>query len=217
MSTLSNVDEHIYVRLEAAASLARQGNEYGVAFIKSCLTDSYLQNRLEAVIVLGEIATEVAGQLLIDVLLDSKQHSEIRAGAAWALGELHDESAITALINSFIAVDNEIRIEAARALAKLASQFTSDILQKLPESSPEKRPGIAWALSKSGRFVLQDMLDILVDDDARQWVAYVLGTQDQQRFLHEIERLKAQDREVYFAVTVLWKIMTNWVYGLEEY
>ena len=33
----------------------------------------------------------------------------------------------------------------------------------------------------------------------------------------EIERLKERDPEVYFAVTVLWKIMTSWIWELEEY
>jgi len=61
------------------------------------------------------------------------------------------------------------------------------------------------------------MLSLLVDDDARQWVAYIIGTQDQQRYIYEIEQLKTKDPEVYFAVTVLWKIMTIWIYKLEEY
>lgn len=214
---LSNHDEHIYVRLEAAASLARWNNGAGVAFIRECLVDRFLQNRLEAVIVLGEIATQAANQLLIGTLLDEQQHPEIRAGAAWALGELRNSSALNALIDSFTAVDDTIKVEAARALSKLALRFAPDIVQAFPQSSPEKRPGIAWALSKSKQFTLDDMLNALVDDDARQWVSYILGTQDQARFLGEIERLKAIDSEVYFAVTVLWKIMSSWVYGLEEY
>ena len=214
---LSEADEHIYVRLEAAASLARRGDQSGNTFVKACLADEYPQHRLEAVIVLSEIETEAANQLLIDTLLDNKQHPEIRAGAAWALGELRNESAMGALIDSFIAVDEDIRIEAARALAKLASRFTSDVVRQLSQNLPEVRPGIAWALSKSGRFTLQEMLDALIDDDSRHWVAYIVGTQDQKRFLHEIEHLKTKDPEVYFAVNVLWKIMTSWVYGLEEY
>jgi hypothetical protein len=64
---------------------------------------------------------------------------------------------------------------------------------------------------------LQNGLEALVDEDARQWVAYILGTQDQQQFLNEIEQLHTIDPEVYFAATVFWKIMTSWVFGLEEY
>jgi hypothetical protein len=33
----------------------------------------------------------------------------------------------------------------------------------------------------------------------------------------EVEDLARRDPEVYFAVTVLWKILASWVYGLEEY
>ena len=214
---VSQSDEHIYVKLEAAASLARHDEEQGWSFIEQCLADDYLQNRLEAVIVLGEIPADVSCQLLCRVLADKQQHPEIRAGAAWALGELHNSLALNALIDSFSAVDEGIRIEAARALAKLASRFTGEIVEKFPRTAPDKRPGIAWALSKSGRFKLEDLLDALVDEDARHWVSYILGTQDQQRYIDQIERLRGRDPEVYFAVTVLWKIMTSWVYNVEEY
>ncbi len=215
--TLAESNEHIYVRLEAAASLARHGEEQGWFFIKKCLSDEYLQNRLEATIILAEIPTDRSCQLLCDVLMNSQQHPEIRAGAAWALGELHNKLALNILVDSFSAINEEIRIEAARALAKLASGFTPEIIHKFPSTTPDKRPGIAWALSKSRKFRLEDLLDALVDEDARHWVSYILGTQDQQRYINEIERLNARDPEVYFAVTVLWKIMTSWIYKLEEF
>ena len=214
---LNDSSEHIYVRLEAAASLARQDDIRGYNFVKRCLSDEYLQNRLEAVIVLGEIDRDASCKILTDTLLDNEQYPEIRAGAAWALGELRNKSALNALIESFAAVQENIRIEATRALGKLAQRFTSEIIHEFPRAHPSKRPGISWALSKAGRFTTRDMLDLLVDEDARQWVAYVIGTQDQQRYIHEIEQLKVRDPEVYFAVTVLWKIMTSWIWGLEEY
>lgn len=166
---------------------------------------------------MGEIPTDTSCQLLCNVLIDNKQHPEIRAGAAWSLGELHNKSALNTLIDIFSTEEEDIRIEATRALAKLASRFTPEIISKFPQSIPDKRPGIAWALSKSKRFRLDDLIDALVDEDARQWVSYILGTQDQKRYINEIEKLKERDPEVYFAVTVLWKIMTSWVYNLEEY
>ena len=214
---LNDSREHIYIRLEAAASLTRQDDIRGYDFIKRCLGDEYLQNRLEAVIVLGEIDKDDSCQILIDTLLDKEQHPEIRAGAAWALGELRNKEALNALIESFAAIEENIRIEAARALAKLARQFTPEIVNKFLEIDHSKRPGISWALSKAGKFRIGDMLGLLTDEDARQWAAYIIGTQDPQRYIHEIEQLKRRDQEVYFAVTVLWKIMTSWVWGLEEY
>lgn len=217
IAKLDESNEHIYVKLEAAASLARHGEEQGWTFLTRCLSDDYLQHRLEAVIALGEIPADRSCQLLCSVLMDKHQHPEIRAGAAWALGKLHNASALSVLIESFSAVDEGIRIEAARALAKLASYFTDKIVGEFLRVAPDKRPGIAWALSKSGKFKLEDLLDALVDEDARHWVSYILGTQEQQRYITQIENLKQRDPEVYFAVTVLWKIMTNWVYNLEEY
>ena len=217
VNRLRDSSEHIYVRLEAAASLARQDDNRGYDFVKSCLGDEYLQNRLEAVIVLGEIDANASCQILTDTLLDKEQHPEIRAGAAWALGELRNKSSMDALIGSFAAIEENIRIEAARALAKLAQDFTSEIAHEFPLAQSAERAGISWALSKAGRLTIRDSLDLLVDDDARQWIAYVLGTQDQQRHISEIEELKTKDSEVYFAVTVLWKIMTSWIWGLEEY
>jgi len=217
LAKLNDDHEHIYVRLEAAASLARLGKAEGWDFIKDSLKNEYQQNRLEAVIVLSEINSDTSCRMLCDVLKDTEQHPEIRAGAAWALGELHNKLALNALVDSFSMVEEDIRIEAARALAKLASLFTPEIVGEFTQADSQKRPGIAWALSQSGRFKLDDLLQALVDEDARHWVAYILGTQPKERLIGEIEKLRARDAEVYFAVTVLWKIMTSWVYDLKEY
>lgn len=75
-------EEHIYVKLEAAASLSRFGIDEGYDFIKGCLKDQYLQYVLESVIVLNEIKSDKACKMLCDVLLDKNFDPEIRAGAA---------------------------------------------------------------------------------------------------------------------------------------
>lgn len=214
---IPDTKDHIYVRLEAAASLARRNNQHGFEFIKQCLEDDYLENRLESVIILSEVGNQTATKLLLSVLTDNDQHPEIRAGAAWALGEIRDISALNALITSFIAVDEEVRIEAARALVKLSRAYPDEVVYELPKNEPEKRPGIAWALSKSQKFTVENLLNALVDEDARRWIAYILGSQNQEEYINQIEGLKSHDPEVYFAVTVLWQIMSSWVNGLEEY
>ena len=209
--------EHIFVRMEAAAGLARHGRGEAWAFIEGFLADPYLQHRLEAVITLAEIKSPRSVALLCKALADKEQDAEIRAGAAWALGELGDGTSLDALIATFSGVDEGIRTEAARSLARLASRFTGDLLAKLPNATPTQRPGLAWALSRGGQFKVQDVLACLVDEDARQWTAYVLGMQDQQQFIADIEAVRERDPEVFFAVTVLWKIVTSWVYTLEEH
>jgi HEAT repeat protein len=209
--------EHIYIRLEAAAGLARAGNSVGMAFIEQTLKGEYLEHRLEAVIILGEIRTNDSRNALTAVLLDQVQHPEIRAGAAWALGELQQPSSVDALVRVFLELAEPIRIEAARALRKIAATTGVSIAARLPVAQDEQRAGIAWAVSRSGRITVDELLPLLVDDDARRWVAYILGTQDQQACIGQIEQLRRRDPEVYFAATVLWKIMASWVYDLEEY
>lgn len=209
--------EHIYVRLEAAAGLARAGQAVGIQFIQRTLVDQFLAHRLEAVIILGEIRLPESVQTLTAVLLDSAQHAEIRAGAAWALGELQQPSSVDALIQVFLELAEPIRIEAARALRKIAATTGANISAGFPAAQEDQRAGIAWALGRSGRINLAELLQMMVDDDARRWVAYILGTQDKNAFLTEIEELRRRDPEVYFAVTVLWKILASWVYEVEEF
>lgn len=209
--------EHVYVRVDAAAGLMRRQHPLGQEFLAATLQDTYLENRLEAAIVLGEVATPEAAQLLMATLRDQGQHPEIRAGAAWSLGEVGVREALPALVESFASLEMAVKIEAARALAKLARRHLDTVLQAFPETTPEQRPGIAWAISKAGGFTINQLLPALVDEDARHWVPYIIGTQEREAMLPDIEALATHDPQVYFAVTVLWKIIASWVYDLEEY
>ncbi|MFQ7265369.1 HEAT repeat domain-containing protein [Paraprevotella clara] len=216
LNKLTDKDEHIYVKLEVAASLCRLGAD-GYTFIRECLKDTYLQNILEAVIVLAEIKTNTANKILCNVLLDESFDPEIRAGAAWGLGEQQNKSALTSLIASFNSTDENVKIEAARALGKLTSNYSNEILSAFNIATPNEMPGIAWALTKSNSINIYHFLDNLNSLEARQWISYIIGMQGEEKYISEIERLKNKDPEVYFAVTLLWKITTSWINGLKEY
>ena len=209
--------EHIYVRLEAASSLLKMGNKEGLSFFEKILADEYLENRLEGIITLGEIDSNDSCDLLIKALLDANQHPEIRAGAAWSLGELKNKKAMDALVKVFNEIKLNIRQEAARALVKFGDSHTKDIIKLIPKSNEDERAGIAWALSKSGQFSISDLIPVMVDDDARKWLSWVIGTQDEAKYISQIEELKNKDKEVYFTVTVLWKILSSWINGLDIY
>ena len=214
---IADARDHIYVRLEAAASLMRRGQKEGIEFLTQIVHDEYLENRLEGVIILGEISKGDSAKLLQEVLLDREQHPEIRAGAAWALGELCKPETLDSLVRAFVGVEKSIQIEAARALAKIAESHSEKVMNLFADATGEQRAGIAWALTKRGSIGMDRILDNMVDDDSRQWLAYLIGSRKPEEYVSEIEKLKRKDPEVYFAVTVLWKIISSWVYGLEEY
>lgn len=211
--------EHIYVKLEAASALARSDSPLGYEFIKTVLTSDYLEHRLEAVIILGELTSEQSVQLLIQVLADNTQHEEIRGGSAWALGELNLKSSIPSLISAFNEVSLPIRVEAARSLKRMCNSYADVVLNSFREATEEERPGISWALGRYGQWDLTDLVKEIDqgDLDIRQWGAYIIGTSDPNRIINDIEGLKKSDPQLYFAVTVLWKITSSWVYQLKEY
>jgi hypothetical protein len=217
LAKLNDTDEQIYVKLEVAASLSRFGFVEGYKFIEHCLSDKYLQNVLEAVIVLAEIHSTKSCTMLCDILLDENYDTEIRAGAAWGLGELQNKEAISTIIKSFGCINENIKNEAARALAKLTTLFSDEIVGFLETASTSELPGIAWALSKSKFVTFDQLTNNLNNLEMRQWVSYIIGMQGQDRYVTEIEKLKNIDHEVYFAATLLWKIITNWIYELKEY
>jgi len=155
--------------------------------------------------------------MLCDILLDESFDTEIRAGAAWGLGEQQNKSALSAVVTSFNAVDTNIKIEAARALAKLTKNFSNDILKSFEKATAIEKPGVAWALTKSTTLNLDQLISNLKDLDSRHWVSFIIGTHGEERYIAEIEKLKKKDPEVYFAVTLLWKLMTSWTHDLKEY
>ncbi len=211
--------EHIYVKLEAAAALARTNSKLGYDFIESALQSDYLEHRLEAVIILGELPSEKSAKLLIKVLQDTTQHEEIRSGAAWALGELSLKSSISALVSAFNEISLPIRIEAARSLKRMCYSYSEVILDHFKNATDKERPGISWALGKYGQWELKDLIARIDKGNLgmRQWGAYIISNSIPDRIINDIERLKKFDPELYFAVTVLWKITSSWVYQLKEY
>ena len=166
---------------------------------------------------LAEIRTVDSCKILCDVLLDERRNSEIRAGAAWGLGEQQNSLALTAITKSFNSVDENVKIEAARALAKFTNLYSNDILNLFGNANSNELPGIAWALSKSDSISLNQMISNLGGVELRQWISYIIGMQGAERYVAEIEKLKEYDSEVYFAATLLWKMITSWVYELKEY
>lgn len=208
---LNDPKEHIYVRMDSAASLVRHGSAAGMKFIEKTLQDEYLENQLEAVIILGEIKSQNAEKALAGVLLDKEKHAEIRAGAAWALGELQQPSSAAALMQTFLELDEAVRTEAARALRKLAHDASLDLTQSFASTVGDQRAGVAWAIAQSGKVDVAGLASVLVDDEARRWVAYIIGSQKEERYLSQLETLKKKDPEVYFAITVLWKILASWI------
>jgi len=209
--------EDIYVQLEAAAALAAHGDPFGWDFLTQSLDSQYLTIQLETVIVTSEIPDPQSEGLLIRVLTDANRDSEVRAGAAWALGEFKTQNTVFALVNTFNLTSLEIKIEAARALLKIAPSQIVPLIDSFKGVDSTKRDGIAWALAKAGGFNVTELLGNAADMNLRRWVSYIAGFGRENLIGGGVDELAERDPEVHFAASVLWQLLDSWVHGLEEY
>ncbi len=217
---MADPDEDIYVQLEAAAALAAHDDPNGWGFIENKLYSPVmavpLEAQLETIIVASEIPKSRSEKLLIEVLRDSERDDELRAGAAWALGQFASATSATALVDTFNASPLEIRIEAARALLRIAESQIPHLVDLLRNGDPTKRDGLSWVLARTGKFNPSDVV-VDADQNLRQWMSYILGYGKELFDQDDVEAICQADPQVYFAASVLWQIVTSWVNNLREY
>lgn len=212
--------EDIYVQLEAAAALAAHEHAAGWTFIeaklRSAVLDVPLETQLETLIVASEIANTRSERILIDVLTDAGRDEELRAGAAWALGQFATATSATALADTFNSTALEIKTEAARALLRITEPQLAHVVELLKTSDSARRDGLSWALARTGGFDPSDILHN-ADDNLRRWVSYIIGHGKDKLSQEGVNAICDADPEVYFAASVLWQILESWVDGLEEF
>lgn len=217
---MNDSDEDIYVQLEAAAALAAYDDSKGWEFIENKLHCQVmmvpLETQLEAVIVVSEIPHKRSERLLIEVLQDTDRDEELRAGAAWALGQFSTATTATALVDTFNSNTLEIMVEAARALLRIAEPQIPHLVDLLKTGDPDKRDGISWALARTGKFNPMDLVEG-TDDNLRRWISYIVGYGKDKFIQADVEAICKADPEVYFAASVLWQVMASWVNDLKEY
>ena len=175
-----------------------------------------LETQLETVIVASEIPKSRSEQLLIQVLRDSQRDDELRAGAAWALGQFATVTSATALADIFNSSRLEIKVEAARALLRIADPQVPHLIDLLKNGDPAKRDGLSWVLARTGKFNPSDMV-VGADENLRRWMSYIVGYGREKFVQGDVEAICKADPEVYFAASVLWQIVASWINDLREY
>lgn len=65
-----------------------------------------------------------------------------------------------------------------------------------------------------------DLLELLEDSsdhNLRIWTSYIAGYGKDHFTEEQISELCVNDPEVYFAASVLWQVLSSWIYELGEY
>ena len=217
---MNDNEEDIYVKLEAAAALAINNDVKAWEFLENKLHSPImtvpLETQLETIIVSSELADKKSESLLIDVLQDHSRDTELRAGAAWALGQFSTKKTAQALVDTFDLNDSYVKHEAARALLRIGDEQKDYLLSLIKSNSINKRDGISWVLARIGDFD-PNLLLSEPDENLRKWISYILGYG--KDFFDEtyINKICQSDPEIYFAASVLWQILHSWINNLSEY
>lgn len=220
--------EEKLVLYEVAASLLEMDDEAGRNYVDQIIRKRDPYQIHEVVISLCDISPERAFPVIKGILEDAELPQSVRATAAWAMGELGLQEAFDVLVNTFNSLAIEIKREAARALLQIYRKhgppLSNKILKEFKASDSKRREGLSWIIGKMLKDELekenyfQSVLDLVVDEDSKIWISYILGTQNPAKLTEDKrELIKIKDEKVFFAVNVLWIILNSWIWGLEEY
>lgn len=214
-------DEDIYVKLEAAAYLARVCHRDVQAMFGPYLLDSDDQIRLETVVALAAAATPAAVELLGKILSDVHGPYFLRSAAAWALGEVETEGAVDKLIQAFVDTDLSIRGDALEAFDSLSDRPYAQLTKLLVDGNDDESAGAAEALRRYGSVPeqeLQNLVGALTAGAEKEWIVWLLGNLPRgvdyvDAAVAEVQQLNPR---VHFALSVLWSFLRSWIAPLWE-
>jgi HEAT repeat protein len=112
-------DMEMATREQALKSICRFKTKRACNLAASALKDEMSQIRLAAVTSLGEIGHTSAVQDLIDVMLGEDFEEEVRAWAAWSLGEIKDKRAVGPLLEACKSSPPEVQKKARDSLREV--------------------------------------------------------------------------------------------------
>jgi HEAT repeat protein len=162
------------VRWQAAIALGEIGNPDGIEPLIVLLrdVDRYVRSR-------AAVALCLIGRPALPRLIEVLKNGTImaRCGAAASLGQTKDPDVIESLIGALADPENEVKVEAAAALAAIGKPATGSLIKFLKFTGGERRVEVVRAL---GQLQVSDAIEPLIqiletaDDRERQEVADAL-------------------------------------------
>jgi HEAT repeat protein len=210
----ADVEEDIYVRLEAVAYLASVCGDRLQPLIQPYMDDTDPQNQLEAVITLAECATPEAVNLLSAILDRADLHYFLRSAAAWGLGRIGSAEAIERLIRAFSDVTPEIREEALDGIVRLDANAVPRLLASLAHEDMAIASGAAEAIRQFKNLTDEHLNQIAQRARGRNpsiWPVWLLGNLPRGRVNLVIANLQDMAPELHYALSLLWSFCESWI------
>ena len=196
------------VALEARVALARVDPEYWVPLVAAAASaDPEREQSMEAVLALTEVDAPEALDALCDIAAQDDLHEDVRAAAAWGIGQgaaARPERLLPIVLDS----NPLVALHAAAAVDAVSDGMRAELLAWLGSGDDRRAAAAANVLVRNRR------VDILLEayergEPTRKWAIYALGSTDAS-----VVRSRAQERltpELQALLEPMWLRELDWL------
>jgi HEAT repeat protein len=207
-------EEDVYVRLEASSYLTSVCGVQAAGLFGPFLVSTDPQTQLEAVIALGEAATDEAVGLLVSVLDDAGLPYFLRSAAAWSLSRVNNPNAFARLVRAFADVHPDIRYEALEGVSMIGGPAVPLLLEGLRGTDDAIAAGCAESLRQQRTLpddVVASVIAELRGNSPSAWTTWLVGHLPRERVATAIADLQRAAPALHYAVSVLWSFVESWI------
>jgi len=210
----ADAEEDIYIRLEGLSYLAAVCGRAPAEIFSGYLDSPDPQTQLESVIAIGEIGTPEAVEMLSGILDDSSLRYFLRSAAAWSLGRIGTEAAVSRLVKAFADIDIGIREEALEGIASIGGAAVPILLSGLRGTALDVAAGCAEALRQQASLpadLIAELSQGIQGPDTPDWAVWLLGHLPRERVAPAIVGLQRSAPQLHYAISLLWSFMESWI------
>lgn len=206
------------IALQAAASLARLGNEYGWRLLEQTATSGQnLEIRMECVLILGELLLPRAIDILYYVASQKSNPGELRAAAIWGLGQ-YGNGAFDMLLSFVGDPDTDVALHAIVAASRTIDN--SNVNQALDMLGLDHRTSAAIVQlvlsseSNSGAKVVHKLMES--KGLQRGWLMYLAGLMGKDSVIEHLDPLLPRTEPVIRELSLMWEFhCDNWTNSVD--
>ncbi|MGA2703510.1 MAG: HEAT repeat domain-containing protein [Isosphaeraceae bacterium] len=214
-SLAADPEEDVYIRLEGLSYLASVCGISSRASFASFLSSPDQQTQLETVIALGETGTEEAVGMLSELLDSSDLPYFLRSAAAWCLGQIGGDIAITKLVSTFNDVDQKLREDALDRIISIGRSTVPVLLRHLNDPNDDTAAGCAEALRQQSEIyhqIINTLVPMLRDGENQSvWPVWLLGNLPREEVVPRIAEFQDSAPQLHFTLSLLWSFVESWI------
>jgi HEAT repeat protein len=157
-----NQGENIFVRMYAAYSLLKIGDEEGLTLLRQKSKSPDFSERLEVASILGEAPSKPGTTILLDMLKD--EEIRVRAKSLSSLGSSNEASALIQLVKRYNHPHPKIREVVDRALDEISlpPDIALEVYKQIAVNHRERLESRLYAITKLGNSKNENSIKILI-------------------------------------------------------